>query len=159
MALDVNVLMMGSLLDRLVAPGGEAGSYRGQSVQAMKQSVRRDLENLLNTRCRSRPWPPVLNDELQYSLQGYGLPDITGLDLGDAREREKFRRRVERTICDFEPRLRAIRVSLAPPEPLQRVLRMRIEATMLADPIPKDVSFDTAVDPTTSSVSVDGGDR
>ena len=54
-----------SLLDRLIEPssGRERSAGAGGDTHMLrdsKQSVRRDLENLLNTRWRCKVWPPDL---------------------------------------------------------------------------------------------------
>ncbi len=67
-----------SLLDRL---SGNIDSRNGddlaQSTAQLRQSVRRDVEKLLNTRWRCLHWPPDLT-ELDDSLVNYGIPDFSG---------------------------------------------------------------------------------
>src|SRR5262249_62211168 len=79
-----------SVLDRLLddAPGvsREPARNRHQILRELKQSVRRDLENLLNTRVRCLAMPPHLK-ELKQSLLHYDLPDFSGAGLGDAQDR------------------------------------------------------------------------
>ena len=60
-----------------------------RSMREVKQSLQRDLENLLNTRRRATGWPADLT-ELVLSLANYGIPDIAGADLGSAENREQF---------------------------------------------------------------------
>src|SRR6516165_12299211 len=80
-----------SVLDRLLDddPGvsREPAQNRHQVLRELKQSVRRDLENLLNTRARCQTGPPHLK-ELKQSLVQYGLPDFSGGGLGDAQDRD-----------------------------------------------------------------------
>ena len=54
---------------------------RYQVLREVKQSIRRDLENLLNTRRQPRPLPPGL-EELEASLVSYGVPDVSGSGFG-----------------------------------------------------------------------------
>jgi len=122
----------------------------------LKQSVRRDLENLLNTRWRCEEWPRDLAD-LELSLVNYGLPDIAGPTLGYARQREQFREVLENVIRHFEPRLRNVAVDMLDNvEPLDRTLRFRINAMLLAEPTPEPVVFDSALQPVTGNVEVKG---
>src|SRR5687767_8128335 len=71
-----------SMLDRLLddEPGvsREAAKDDVKTLREIKDSVRRDLENLLNTRARCLSWPPSL-EELPASLVNYGLPDFTNI--------------------------------------------------------------------------------
>ena len=66
-----------SVLDRLIddepTATREPPKSRGQVLRDLKQSVRRDLENLLNTRQRCKSWPENLS-ELEVSLVNYGFP-------------------------------------------------------------------------------------
>ena len=66
-----------SLLDRLIddSPGQpDSGRLRrGFDLKALRQSVRRDLENLLNSRVQWHTWPDSYT-ELPQSLLNYGLP-------------------------------------------------------------------------------------
>ena len=90
-----------SVLDRLLDDEPdrqqEPVKSRNQVLRDLKQSVRRDLENLLNTRWRCAPLPPH-RSERELSLVNYGIPDIAGADLGSAEQREQFRRTLEAAI-------------------------------------------------------------
>jgi len=152
-----------SVLDRLLDenPGAtrEPVKSRTQILREMKQSVRRDLENLLNTRCRCKTWPANLT-ELRVSLVNYGIPDITGTNLSTDRDRERFRRTMEEVIRDFEPRFKSVRVEILDnAEPMDRTLRFRIDALMHAEPAPEPVVFDSSLEPSTGNVEVRGGKR
>jgi type VI secretion system lysozyme-like protein len=156
-----NAPLQASVLDRLIhseskQPAGRAPTH---SLRDLKQSIRRDLENLLNTRWRCTSWPPNLN-ELGKSLIDYGIPDFSGSALGSSVNREEFRRIIERAIQRFEPRLRNVKVDLVESnEPLDRVLRFRINALVQADPVPEQVVFDSALEPLTSNFEVKGSGR
>lgn len=152
-----------SVLDRLIDEQPRATrepvKTRNQVLRELKQSLRRDLENLLNTRWRCTSWPENL-DELELSLVNYGIPDITGADLGSARRRQDFRRIVERVIRHFEPRFKSVKVEMLDnAEPLDRTLRFRIDALLYAEPAPEPVMFDSALQPTTGNFEVKGASR
>src|SRR5258708_3280685 len=104
-------LLLPSLLDRLLDDepelSREAGKSRHQVLREMKQSVRRDLENLLNTRRRCVP-PPGELKELGQSLATYGLPDFTSASMTSPEGREAFRQTVEAAIRACEPRFMTI---------------------------------------------------
>ena len=147
-----------SVLDRLIdeqpTATRELPKTRNQVLRELKQSLRRDLENLLNTRWRPTSWPKSL-DELELSLVNYGIPDVTGTDLGSAARREEFRRIVEKVIERFEPRFKSVKVQmLETTEPADRTLRFRIDALMYAEPAPEPVVFDSALKPATGNVEV-----
>jgi type VI secretion system protein ImpF len=149
-----------SVLDRLLddEPGVSSEPARGrvQVLRALKQSVRRDLENLLNTRTRCLVWPPGLK-ELKQSLVNYGLPDFTGADLGSKKDREQFCGVVQSVIRQHEPRFKSVRVQLlGNTEPLDRTLRFRIDALLRAEPAPEPVVFDSVLKPATGAFELKG---
>ncbi len=153
-------LLVPSVLDRLLDEEPEVkrepGKSRHQVLRELKLSVRRDLENLLNTRRRHGRRPPALG-ELEQSLVNYGLPDFTSLGMTSAEERDEFRRTIENVIRTCEPRFKTIAVQLLDSsEPLDRTLRFRIDALMYAHPAPEAVVFDSAIEPVTGTVEVKG---
>ena len=155
--------LMPSVLDRLIDydPGNkrDAPSSRAQVLRELKLSVRRDLENLLNTRRRCLEWPPTFT-ELEVALVNYGIPDFTGTVLSRQRQREEFRRTVEKVIRVFEPRFKQVQVEMLDnSEPTDHTLRFRINALLHAEPAPEPVVFDSALEPTRGTYEVKGGGR
>jgi type VI secretion system protein ImpF len=148
-----------SVLDRLLdyEPGVSRETPRThyQVLNELKQSVRRDLENLLNTRWRCVSWPPNL-DEVENSLANYGIPDFTSCNMGALRYREELCRIIEIVIRNYEPRFKTVRVRLDAARPEDRVLRFRIEGLLHAEPAPEPVTFDSTLEPTTGGVQVRG---
>jgi len=144
-----------SVLDRLIS-GSErdaAGGYH-QVLRDLKASVRRDLENLLNTRWRCHSFPPDM-EELETSLMNYGIPDLTNANLGVGQNREEFRRIIEKAIRRFEPRFKRVNVQIIPsPDPFDRTMRFRIDALLHAEPAPEPVVFDSSLEPTTYTFKV-----
>jgi type VI secretion system protein ImpF len=121
--------------------------------------VRRDLENLLNTRQRALSWPKNLQ-ELDCSLVSYGIPDFAAINLGSAEGRDEVRRVLELTIRRNEPRFQNIKITLLDNvEPLDRVLRFRIEALLRVEPTPEPVTFDSVLEPVTGNFELKGRDR
>ena len=151
-----------SLLDRLLDDEPqrrkELPRSRGQLLRELKHSVRRDLENLLNTRWQCRNVPPEL-DELRVSLVNYGIPDFSGARLSTSDGREKLRTIVEQSVERFEPRLTKVRVTVLPPaDELDRRLRLRIDAMLRVEPHPEPVVFDSELKRATSTFEVTSRD-
>lgn len=150
--------LMPSVLDRLFDDqpdvSTEPASSQAQVLRQMRNSVRRDLENLLNTRCRATSWPDELT-ELDHSIVAYGIPDISGADLANQATRKAFLRRLETIIRQFEPRFKTVKVSpLINADPTDRMLRFRIDAMMYAYPAPEPVVFDSTLEPGSRSFEV-----
>ena len=149
-----------SVLDRLLDDEPdirrEPIQSRNQVLRELKESVRRDVENLLNTRVRCLTWPPHLG-ELKKSLVSYGIPDFTGANLGASKDREEFCRNLEVIIRQYEPRFKSVKVlPLANAEALDRTLRFRIDALLHAEPSPEPVVFDSTLEPSTGTFEVQG---
>lgn len=149
--------LLPSVLDRLIdldpRTTQEAPQSRNQVLRELKMSVRRDLEELLNT--RRRPFrPPGRLDEVQNSILDYGIPDMADVNLGSNSGREQFRRAVERAIRAGEPRFKTVKVELVDKGGDDRTMKFRIEALLWADPAPEQVAFDTVLDPVSNVCSV-----
>jgi type VI secretion system protein ImpF len=130
-----------------------------QLLRTVKQAVRRDLQNLLNTRRRCLPTPPNLA-ELDQSLVEYGMPDFTEVNMGSGEGRGKLRELLESVIRRCEPRLKSVAVHLLDNEdPLDRTLRFRIDGLLHAVPAPEPVAFDTTLETATGTIEVRGVNR
>lgn len=140
--------LMSSLLDRLITTDQRRDAAR------LEESVRRDLENLLNTRWRCLNWPPNL-EELEQSLVNYGIPDFTGASFNDPGSQRDLRRIIQSAIRRFEPRLGAIKVSVPErPDRRDRTVRFRIEAELGEGRHRTPIAFETALDPSTATFRV-----
>jgi type VI secretion system protein ImpF len=151
------------LLDRLIDEAPEkmadAPLTAGEAMAALRRSVRRDLEMLLNGRRRWRSLPVELR-ELNTSALAYGIPDCTAGTFHDKRQREVLRAEIEDTLRRFEPRFARVRVNLVETKnPLEATLRLQIEALLHAEPAPESITFETVVDATTAEIVVRGGDE
>jgi type VI secretion system protein ImpF len=138
--------MMPSMLDRLIdTDSSRPGQRAVYNIQQILSAVRRDLENLLNT--RQTPDPRIEDHpELARSVFNYGLPDITRRSASTGEERSEICELVEQIIERFEPRLKAVRAVALEPRPgdLQTV-RFEIHARLNVDPSP-DVTFGTVLE-------------
>ena len=150
-----------SILDRLIDEAPDKLIDRplshAESLDALRRSVRRDLEALLNTRRRWRSWPDGYA-ELALSPVGYGIADFSSGAFNDPRRREWLRQEVEQAIRRFEPRLVRLRVMLMDPkDELEATLHLRIEGLLRTEPAPDPIAFDTLVDAATAEILVKAG--
>lgn len=145
---DNQVRITPSVLDRLIdldpRQTTETIASHTASVRDLKQAVRRDLEWLLNTRCHLSAADGNL-EEAKRSVAFFGIPDFTGLSASSPAEQKRLTGLLEEAIRNFEPRFINVKVSMEPPDLLDRQLRFRIEAHLDADPIPEHVTFDTVL--------------
>ncbi len=138
-----------SLLDRLIdnEPGVSREPVQNRLVdyRQLMASVRRDLENLLNTKNFVTALAAEYK-ELQSSLFVYGLPDFTAESPRSSIVRNRLREEVEKTIRIFEPRLTNVMVSSQQGEQEYRTLGFRVTGLLMVDPMPEPVTFDTECD-------------
>lgn len=136
--------MLDRLLDFEPDLSTESPKSRSRSLRELKQSVRRDLEWLLNTRRYPGEVPERL-EEVQSSVVMYGLPDFTAIGAKSTQEQKKLVKELEAALKIFEPRFMDLRITLEPPSNTERVLRFRIDARLKVEPTPEPISFDTVL--------------
>lgn len=127
------------------------------NIKGVKESIRRDLEWFFNTRQMLTNLPPHFV-ELKRSLITYGLPDLSSFSLTTPESQNQLCGLLEKAIETFEPRLRQIKVSLEMQSSYDKSLRFKIEATLLVEPMPEPVVFDTIAEISSGEYSVKGGD-
>jgi len=144
--IDYEIRVTASVLDRLLdfdpKTSTEAPKSRSKSLAELKQSVRRDLEWLLNTRSFIGEIDENL-EEVNKSVMVFGLPDFTGMSAKSDSELSRLRRTLEKAIKNFEPRFLNVKVSLEPVSNIDRLLKFRIEAQLNVEPSPEPIAFDT----------------
>lgn len=146
---DNEIRITPSVLDRLIDYEPELSheplDSRAKSLRQFKQAVRRDLEYLLNTRQVVGGLPPELK-EINKSLAAYGLPDFSTVNVKSPADQSRMQRALEATISRFEPRLRAVKVTLEPTQrETERALRFRVDAHLQVEPALEPVTFDTVL--------------
>ena len=151
-----------SVLDRLIDenPGfGDAPSTWVGSVSALKRSVLRDLEWLLNTRRIAELAPDHLF-EVKHSVYHFGIPDVTSLSADSFDVYVGLARDIEECIRIFEPRLFNVRVAVREPEEKgSRTTRFVIDAMLRMDPDPERIMFDTVLDTPTGKFFISGDEN
>lgn len=137
-----------SLLDKLIGDQALFSTEKNNlpNVDTLRSSIRRDLENLLNTRRSLLTWPKEWQ-ELDRSLFAYGVPDITGRILDTPELQNQFCRNIRHAIECFETRLKNVSVSIIHSSVAENgVLRLRIEGLMLVEPDNEFVVFNSRLE-------------
>jgi type VI secretion system protein ImpF len=119
------------------------------SLAEMRDMVRRDLEDLLNTR-QGRNDVPSCFEQLSDSLAVYGLNNIDTVDISSKEELLNLLNDIRSTIQRFEPRLENVEVSITKDKDgkLERspfVLHLRIDANMRIGTYVSEVVFNTMI--------------
>ncbi len=146
-----------SILDRLIDDkDNPLPTMRASSTKYFKDSVRRDLEWLLNTRC---PLQLPHGKESERSLYTFGLPDISSISLLSHKDRQVLTKAIQAAIAKFEPRIINPRVILVTAND-QRVqsIRFIIEGVLHMEPNPEPIAFDTVLDLSSGQYKMPGDD-
>jgi type VI secretion system protein ImpF len=148
-----------SILDRLIDNEPDVSSepawQRSQGLRQFKESVRRDLEHLFNTRS-----PPAdsryQGEHTSKSIYNFGVPEVTNVNTTHPDDQNWLCDTVADAIRTYEPRLANVRVSMRPPQDNNsRELWLAVEADLLVDPYPEAVVFDTIVEPTSGRCRIE----
>ena len=153
MNLNDNKRLRAPVLDRLVN-NSSTPIQAHQIIKQLRESVRRDLEYLFNTRYRCVS-PPVGSKFLENSILNFGLPDLSSINLTATESRKKFCKNLEKLILKFEPRIRHVKVTSNNKIDVEDpTIRFRVEATLFANPAPELIIFDSALNPVNQTVDV-----
>ncbi|MCC6785178.1 MAG: type VI secretion system baseplate subunit TssE [Planctomycetes bacterium] len=121
-------------------------SFRTQARQ-IKETVRRDLQDLLNTRQRALSWPKEFT-ELDRSVLDYGIVDVTGANLASNERRNAFLAQIAAAIRKHDPRFQSVVITPTDnSDPQDRTLRFRIEATLRVETGPETAIFNFQLEP------------
>jgi type VI secretion system protein ImpF len=146
------ILVTQSLIDRLTDVE-QWPETRAASIAMYRDSLKRDLEWLLNTR------QPVIAAMESFpataaSVLNYGLPDIHSFDGSAGKERNQLTVALEKCIRSFEPRISHPRVFLARTDTLSRSLRFHIEGQVTYENMDEEIKFDTVLELTRGEYEV-----
>ncbi|HEU4388683.1 MAG TPA: type VI secretion system baseplate subunit TssE [Blastocatellia bacterium] len=105
---------------------------------ALRNSVKRELGRLLNTRC---PIPIGRFPVEGRTAIDYGVPDFSSLSPRSTDDRNRIESILSHAVRTFEPRLRQVQVSVVEPLASERALSVKIDALLTVDSITERVSF------------------
>ncbi len=142
------------LVDREPQVAGEPRPLRTLDPRGLRESVRRELERMLNTRS-SLP-ADVLAGREELTVLEYGIPDLSAFSAANEDDQRLLVALVARAVAAFEPRLRGVRVAFERLADGQRSLLLRIDAELMRDEVAEPVSFPTLLGLRTGTVEVGG---
>ena len=149
MEIHVRAPLFDRLIDLHPGPTAEPRPLRTLDRRGLRESVRRELERLLNTRSSL----PVdrLEEREELTVLEYGIPDLSSFSAGDPEDQQRLARVVARAVAAFEPRLREVRAFFERLEDSGRAAALRIEARLAVDEVSEPIAFPTLL-------SVKGGE-
>ena len=148
-----------SLLDRLTDLEPESKRERQLSsweeMRQFKESVCRDLVDLLNTRRAEQDFDPAY-EQATNSVLSFGITDFTSCNLKSEIEQERVRRSIERAIRQFEPRLSRVTVVMEEPDLVRSLLRFQVEALLESELTSEAIVFDLTLHRESRRIAVSG---
>lgn len=147
--------LLSPVLDRLL---GESNSIdynqSHQVIRQLRESVRRDLESLFNSRY-SFLSPSSTQPHLKFSIVDYGLPDLSSVNLSSQDTRKAFFKEMEKVILSYEPRIKSVSVKSEHEIDIEDPsIRFRVEATLHFNPASEIIIFDSSINPVTQTVEI-----
>ncbi|HYN21586.1 MAG TPA: type VI secretion system baseplate subunit TssE [Thermoanaerobaculia bacterium] len=152
--MEVRMPLFDRLVDRAPKLRHEVRSLRTLDLPGLQESVRRELERLLNTRC---PLPAHRLTDRPRSVIDYGLPELSGFSPHSFEDRERLAGLIRRAVEAFEPRLFEVSVRLEPAPGDGLTLAGSIEALLRTESVLEPVSFHTALETRSGKVEVHAG--
>ncbi len=146
-----------SLFDRLVNDrgyGAADGTVTQLSLEQLKDSVVRDLEDLLNTRTVLPAAVLAAYPEAAGTVLNYGLIDFSGYCLSSDIDRKSICTSLQAAIERHEPRLRAVRATLEVNADAKNRLNFVIAATLHVSSAVEPVNFNAVLQPSTLHYSI-----
>lgn len=110
----------------------ESPPFRVLTRQELRNSVKRELGQLLNSRC---PVPLQRLGDVERTVINYGIPDFTSLSPESSEDRKLIASIIGQTIAAFETRLRNVRVTANYSGDDQRTLQISVEADLVTDTV------------------------
>jgi type VI secretion system protein ImpF len=142
------------LLDRLLGVHD-----RPMTLEQYKDSVARDLEDLLNTRCALPDVLMLAYPECKRSIANYGLVDFAGMCLNSGDDRARICTALKAAIERHEPRLRNVQARLERESGAINRVSFAIFGTLAGLPVTESVSFDAVLQPSSLHYSINRSAR
>jgi len=134
------------LFDRLVDRdrflSRELVQMRTYDRRGVRESVRRELEQLFNTRC---PIPAHRLGSRPRTVIDYGIPDFSTFSARDHNDRARLATILRKAVEAYEPRLANVRVEIDPIVGNDFKLSGVIAADLVIDGVSEPVLFETAL--------------
>jgi type VI secretion system protein ImpF len=118
--------------------GQEKTPLRALDGRALRDSLARELTDLLNTRA---PFTAAELEGRARTTLEYGLPDVSSALPGSAAWRSEVAERMRAAIAAYEPRLRQPTVTVEPVEGRPAALWAHVRGTLEAGAAPVPVEF------------------
>lgn len=139
--------IMPSLLDRLLNDGATTS-------REVREGLRRDLENLLNTSNCIIGWGAD-KASLDSSILNYGVIDITTINVSTPDQKISVAKELQKQIAALDSRFDEIVITVQPNRSeSEQALRLRLELSVEIDNVLESILMESLLDPLATRVSV-----
>jgi len=137
------------LFDRLSdeSPGvsNEPVPRRYLDLDGMAESIQREIQTLLNTRCT---WGEAAIRDQERTVLDFGLVDLSHLYTDNERDKRRVARAVAQTIAAYEPRLTKVNVTVEAVRKETGRLDLLVSGGMRFGDVVEPISFPIRIDGT-----------
>lgn len=119
------------------------------SLYTLRESVAKDLEELLNSRMIKIDTNIEQYPQAQMSILQFGIIDFVGLSTSNPLDRDTICNSIAQSISAHEPRLRQIKVQMLFDHAQPGALSLSIHAYLNIHPLYEPIVFDALLKPTT----------
>lgn len=130
--------MFERLIDTEPQNQNETIPFRTLEVNALRDSVRLELERLLNTRLAIREEEM---EQRELTTVDYGIPDFSNYSPANSSHRRRIGLLLQQIIPRFEPRLKNVKVLVEQYEENQKALFLTIEGDLVVKDVWIPISF------------------
>jgi type VI secretion system protein ImpF len=134
-----------NLFEKLIDDRGDDVAHT--SIDRLKDSVARDVEALLNSRCGLRDQALAGLPHSQRSVLSFGLKDFVSMCLGSEGDRAAICEDIRRCLLRHEPRLQGPQIEVSRAEGPGQRLHFSIKALLVAHEANEVVNFDAVLMP------------
>lgn len=133
------------LFDRLTL-NGDTSSWETQplryfAVEEVKQSIAKELSNLLNTRRAASGFPP----DIAATTLSYGIGDYAGRSFKNSQDLSYIAKDIKNAIIKFEPRLSSVEVEIPEEQRINGEPIVIIEGSLKLENVDHQFSFEVGL--------------
>ena len=133
------------LFDRLTLNGDTSSSetqpLRYFAVEEVKQSIAKELSNLLNTRRAASGFPP----DISATTLSYGIGDYAGRSFKNSQDLSYIAKDIKNAIIKFEPRLSSVEVEIPEEQRINGEPIVIIEGSLMLENVVHQFSFEVGL--------------
>jgi type VI secretion system protein ImpF len=151
---EVRTPLFDRLVDRDRFLRHELRPMRTLDRRGVKESVRRELEQLFNTRC---PVPAHRLAGRVRSVIDYGIPDFSTFSARNYDDWQRMAEILRAAIEIYEPRLAQVHVTVERDKGDEFALVAQIDAVLVTENVPEPVAFTTVLQTKEGTAEVHAG--